>query len=588
MRRSHLSPVLLVLAATCAGHALARPPVPSPADELLAPAAAGCPSPGVTYSFGGTVWAADSARWEAVFDSVWTFDTGVGSSFQHTDPNKNPALHASMEGWTGVDLTLPPASQRFRRLSASAFPGTACVGSPAGLGGQYAFWAGLFASEADSLCWAGGRGYGNSWFTCISREFQYDDAGCLRLGFSFFTEMEDYDTVLVVVDTTGSGVFGAPIQTYSGTVDGTAGIALDLQEGIDLRSDAGPIRVSFCLRSDLTGSDEDGLFDTSCGAFAVDDIVVATTPCGGSLNETSDFEGGTDGWEAVTPVVGAGDVTHLAAVADLPPRPDSLSCDLGDSVLVFFDPDAPPQQPHSLLQDNLAVSPWIDLGRAGLVGQPYKYLEIGGYLDIPYPTIFFRIWYQWYPYVCPETGEVRASDWAYPDVFHSGLPGGDVPTPQCGPLVLCEDLSSAIPLNAEQVRVGIEVVDPCSIFGMGTTFCVTQNNTTPWFDNIRFVVGASASVVPPEPPTTPVLTAVANPFRGPLAIRYAAPEGVIPDLRIYDIRGALVRDLPLTMSKGTVTWDGARENGSQAPAGVYFLQLVAGRERRSIRVVRLQ
>ncbi|HET9234043.1 MAG TPA: hypothetical protein VFP10_07900, partial [Candidatus Eisenbacteria bacterium] len=34
---------------------------------------------GETIFFGGTHWAPDSMRWEAVKDSVWTFDTGVGS-----------------------------------------------------------------------------------------------------------------------------------------------------------------------------------------------------------------------------------------------------------------------------------------------------------------------------------------------------------------------------------------------------------------------------------------------------------------------------------------------------------------------------
>ena len=38
---------------------------------------------GTTF-FGGTYWAADSMRWEALPDSVWTFDTGVGSAIvQH-------------------------------------------------------------------------------------------------------------------------------------------------------------------------------------------------------------------------------------------------------------------------------------------------------------------------------------------------------------------------------------------------------------------------------------------------------------------------------------------------------------------------
>ena len=37
-----------------------------------------------TVSYGGTRWAADSLRWEAIRDSHWSFDTGVGSAFGPT------------------------------------------------------------------------------------------------------------------------------------------------------------------------------------------------------------------------------------------------------------------------------------------------------------------------------------------------------------------------------------------------------------------------------------------------------------------------------------------------------------------------
>jgi hypothetical protein len=100
------------------------------------------------------------------------------------------------------------------------------------------------------------------------------------------------------------------------------------------------------------------------------------------------------------------------------------------------------------------------------------------------------------------------------------------------------------------------------------------------------IVGAPREETPAV--VAPALAAGRNPFRGSLAIRYQAPEGVQPELRIYDVRGTLVRDLPLAGTRGTATWDGLDRSGAGAPAGVYFLQLVAGPERRSLRVVRLQ
>jgi hypothetical protein len=93
-----------------------------------------------------------------------------------------------------------------------------------------------------------------------------------------------------------------------------------------------------------------------------------------------------------------------------------------------------------------------------------------------------------------------------------------------------------------------------------------------------------------EPPAvvTPALAVGRNPFRGQLAIRYEAPEGTHPTLRIFDVRGALVRDLPLAGPRGTATWDGRDRSGATSPAGVYFLQLIAGHDRRSLRVVRMR
>jgi len=592
MRTATLASILLILSAMLADSAPARPVDRNRTapEGIRVPLAPRSPSQGAEYYFGGTTWAPDSMRWEAVLDSVWTFETGVGSHFQHSDPHKNPSLPAAVEGWTGLDLTAPSEEQRFRRLSTIDFSGTPCVGSPAGLGGQYSFWAGRLQEEADSLCWAGGQGYGDNWHICISKDFPYDDDGCLRIEYSFFNDSESgYDSTCVLVDTTGTGLSeGVLARGYTGTVDGTAGDVLDLQEGIDLRSDAGPIRIGFCFKSDGLYSDEDGYSPTSCGGFAVDDIVVSTTACGGSLVDVSDFEGGADGWEVEVPFQGFGDFSHLAAVADLPPRPDSLSCDLGDSVLVFFDPDAPPQQPHPLEQDNLAVSPWIDLRRAGVVGLPRKVVEIGGYFDIPYPSIFFAVWVQWYPDVCQETGKVQVSRWATPGL-HGGAPSADIPTPTCDSLVLVEDVTALVPTGAEQIRIGLELVDPCS-FGFGFP-CLTENNTTPWFDHIRFGVGIEIVAAPPEETPAvvlPVLAVDRNPFRGSLAIRYEVPEGIQPTLRIYDVRGALVEDVGLSGSQGVATWDGAMRDGNAAPAGVYFLQLVAGGERRSLRVVRLQ
>ena len=92
-----------------------------------------------TVTYGGTVWAPDSARWEAIRDGVWTFDSGVGSAFGPTGPNKPAGYHTLMEGWYGIDLTVRNTPW-FRRSQT-------CV-----INGSWSFWAGLTQAETDPFC----------------------------------------------------------------------------------------------------------------------------------------------------------------------------------------------------------------------------------------------------------------------------------------------------------------------------------------------------------------------------------------------------------------------------------------------------
>jgi len=72
-----------------------------------------------------------------------------------------------------------------------------------------------------------------------------------------------------------------------------------------------------------------------------------------------------------------------------------------------------------------------------------------------------------------------------------------------------------------------------------------------------------------------------NPFNPSTTINYSVPEGasVIVSLKVYDIRGRLVR----TLADGsrepgthTVLWDGTDESGQQASSGIYIYRLRAG------------
>ena len=73
-----------------------------------------------------------------------------------------------------------------------------------------------------------------------------------------------------------------------------------------------------------------------------------------------------------------------------------------------------------------------------------------------------------------------------------------------------------------------------------------------------------------------------NPFSGMTSIRFSIPSRAPVDLRVYDVRGRLVKTLldagSGTMSPGMheVRWDGRDNNRRKTASGVYFYRLSAG------------
>ena len=73
-----------------------------------------------------------------------------------------------------------------------------------------------------------------------------------------------------------------------------------------------------------------------------------------------------------------------------------------------------------------------------------------------------------------------------------------------------------------------------------------------------------------------------NPFNPVTAISFSVPEeaaNVVISLRVFDIRGALVRtlvDQAVQPGEHTVFWDGTADNGGALPSGVYIYRLAAG------------
>lgn len=453
--------------------------------------------------FGGTIWAADSSRWEALPEGTWTFDSGVGSHFNHAAPfvqHKDSTLHASMEGWIGFT---PGADFEdyglFRRLSESDFAGgDVCVGDINGLGGDYSLWAGVLQAEAVDFGFVSGQGYANEIGGGFQQSFTYSGSGAVTLEYDYTMELEPgFDYLYVEVDTSGAGDF-ARAHSVSGVNAGHE--TLVLTPGTDLRSDAGPIEVRFQMNSDGSYSDEDGYFGTLCGAFALDNIQLS----GGINTSLMTFETGDEGWGKITTPINSNgfDWSDIRDLTTLPPFETSGPCALEDSVLAFEDLTVGGHRSHTT---KYAVSPWIDLKRSGSVGTDSQFIEfdlysepIQGYGGFavgagpsgscgPQNSVFVQVALQWSP--CPRDSGFTTSGLEH--VMHIGI---GLSQPFCtepgSPLRI--EVTDHMYQGAEQVRVVLGAYRNCFPFGN----CGGCNHPSPYFDNVRFGVLGGPSPVP--------------------------------------------------------------------------------------------
>lgn len=465
MSRIRTALAAALLTAFLAGAAEARP-ARSTTNELLSfdPAVDPVPLSGLvttaagagvdTIWYGATVWNADSTRWEAVRGGTWTFDSGVGSAVPAVPgPDKPAGYHTLLEGWSGLDRSVPV--ERYRRTQACAIDG-------------WSMWAGRTAAEAGADCWVAGQGYGNNWDVRFEQTFAYPGSGNVTLAYDYSVEAEPgFDYTYVIVDVVGDGSGEVVLRTLTGSDSDHDSIVLT-QAGGTLPVVAGPVRIAFVSTSDGAYSDEDGFFATACGHTAIDNITLT-----GAITHSATFETGPDGWTAAVPA-GVGDYSDVRDVADLsPPTGYCDNCGLRDSVLVFFDTN----EIHPAGQKNVIVSPIIDLKAGGDTGRPGRLLRYDRWLDIDAvnPAYHNLVMARYYPFVCPHTGLTGWSPW-----FSTGA-GTEAPR-QCGTRTL--DISYYVGVGAERVQLG---------FGFENSNAPPYPNTpilsmTPYFDNLRFAV----------------------------------------------------------------------------------------------------
>jgi flagellar hook assembly protein FlgD len=70
-----------------------------------------------------------------------------------------------------------------------------------------------------------------------------------------------------------------------------------------------------------------------------------------------------------------------------------------------------------------------------------------------------------------------------------------------------------------------------------------------------------------------------NPFNPTTTLAFSLAKGTDVDLRIFDVRGALVKTLVSEHRAAgvhRVPWDGVNQQGNRVASGVYFYKLVAG------------
>jgi len=89
----------------------------------------------------------------------------------------------------------------------------------------------------------------------------------------------------------------------------------------------------------------------------------------------------------------------------------------------------------------------------------------------------------------------------------------------------------------------------------------------------------------------PRLSVSPNPFRGIATVLFALPGTRTVDVAVFDVLGRRVRTLrsgTLPAGEHRLVWDGRRDGGSSAPGGLYFIRVVTGDERLSMKVVSIR
>ena len=111
-----------------------------------------------------------------------------------------------------------------------------------------------------------------------------------------------------------------------------------------------------------------------------------------------------------------------------------------------------------------------------------------------------------------------------------------------------------------------------------------------WLQGDIEVLAGTTGVEGETPKSFALRFAGKNPAPGRAQVELALPTASRVDVRVHDLRGALVRNLAdgdLPAGVHQLRWDGLDQSGRPAPAGVYFVRAEAGDRTGRVRFVLL-
>jgi hypothetical protein len=343
-------------------------------------------------------------------------------------------------------------------------------------------WVGAQQDEADTECWtcdAGSScslGYRNDLCQRMdSPMIAYAPGEPVTVSFAYFSDCEggvfDYTEVqLVAVDemlqelatlslTSIGGRLGSPQEPDSCVVTATAE---------EIPPATMFVKVRFRFTSDGGWSDEDGLFCSTYGPFAADNVGVAF---GGVEVAWFDFDSGPQGWEGsdCSPEpVGEFVAVHPLSYYEIL---DPCGCGLEGNVLTFHDEAGS----HPPGMSSMAMSPVVD--RTAYPAPEYNVVlatfDVYEYLLYSNGVLWRPGWF-YYPWECPASGYTGWSPRVGQSVWYTSDQA------MCLSFV-SSATEEGVPAEADYYRFCIEVRNCCDIFGLAGPL----RNETLLFDNIR-------------------------------------------------------------------------------------------------------